>query len=363
MTDPSCKAAGTTASRVQERLQGYYETLVACHRRAVGRVGGTAVTRSVGGAAVRFWLAGERLPERVWPGLTHLPSAPEGAAVAWEILAWDEAEAGVPWPAAPWPEPAAAAKCKRVLPAGGEDFRIPEAADPAVQQFGALSARQAVWCTPDARTLPTHHCAAPFLLIFQWWIGAAGLRLLHAGCVGTEAGAVLLAGKGGAGKSTTALLCALDGMDYLSDDYCLIRAGPEPEAYCLFGTGKLHREHLASFPALASRAVDPGPDIYRKPVIFLARERLGRVVPSRRVKAVVAPHVVGTGPTRVIRITAAEALRALAPSTLWQLPGAEATAWAEMAALVRALPAYRLELGGDPAQTAGVVRALLESVA
>lgn len=351
------------AGRVARTLHAYCDALLEAHAQATVRAAGLDVRREVGGRAVRFRIAGERLVEAVWPALTHLPEVATGAATELDIVAWDERETGVARPSSPWREPPVGEMCRQVLPPGGEDFRFPGGEDPAVWMMACRSRRVSFWVKRDERALETHHRAAPFLLFFQWWAEESGLRLLHAGCVGTEAGAVVLVGRGGSGKSTTALLCALGGLDYLSDDYCLVQTTGTPEAFALYGTGKLHRDHLARFPELAARAVDPGPDIFRKPVIFLAKEWPERVVSRRRLLAVVAPQVVGSGPTRSVAIGPAEALRALGPSTLFQLPGgAHPQAWAELASLVRRLPCRRLELGGEVADVAPAVRRLIEEV-
>lgn len=351
------------AARVERTLYAYVDALLDAFSQVAGRLGGLDVVRDVGGRAVRFRIAGERLVAAIWPALAHLPEIAEGIATELEIVAWDEHEAGVGRPPTPWREPPPGQVCQQVLPAGGEDFRIPGGGDPTAWIFACRSRRLNFWIKHDDRPLETHHRAAPFLLLFHWWAEELGLRLLHAGCIGSEAGAVLLVGRGGAGKSTTALLCAAGGLDYLSDDYCLVRTSGTPEAFALYGTGKLHREHLARFPELAARAVDPGPDIFRKPVIFLTQAWPERVVSRRRLLAVVATQVVGVGPTRSARIGPAEALRALGPSTLFQLPGgASPQAWAELASLVRRLPCHRLELGGDVADVAPMVRRLIEEV-
>lgn len=358
MFDP---AGATRRAAVAKGLTVYFERLLAAHARATASA--KAVddrTVSVGEKAVRLRLAGAALVGAVRPALAHLPTLQAGQG-EFEIFAWDEAESGVRLPPPPWPEPSAY-DVQRVLPAGGEGFRIPGGDDGVSFAMMNVETRQAVWWTKDARALPTHHCAAPFMLIFQWWVGLTGLRLLHAGCVGTEAGAVLLVGKGGSGKSTTSLLCALAGMDYLSDDYCLVQAGANPEAFCLYNSGKLHRDHLKRFPELAARAVDPGPDIYQKPVIFMEDAFPGRVKASHSLRAVLAPQVTGGSQTRAVAIGSAEALRSLAPSTLLQMPHTDAGALADMGRLVKALPCYRLELGTDFTGVAPAVRTLIESL-
>ena len=61
------------------------------------------------------------------------------------------------------------------------------------------------------------------------------------------------------------------------------------------------------------------------------------------------------------RISAAEALRGLAPSTLFQMPADDVRAFRVMAGLVRQLPCFRLHLGLELDQIAPAVRSLLSN--
>ncbi len=74
----------------------------------------------------------------------------------------------------------------------------------------------------DAGTLSLHHRAAPLRGLFNWWLAGQGALAVHAACVGTPQGGVLVAGPGGSGKSTLAAACLLDGMRLLGDDYVAV---------------------------------------------------------------------------------------------------------------------------------------------
>ena len=67
---------------------------------------------------------------------------------------------------------------------------------------------------------------AASILVSQW-AGTVGLLPVHGGAVGVGGRGVLLAARGGGGKSTLAASCLLSGMDYVADDYILVNAeGP-----------------------------------------------------------------------------------------------------------------------------------------
>ncbi|HSJ02907.1 MAG: serine kinase [Verrucomicrobium sp.] len=350
-----------TESAVQDQLEGYFARLGASFQQVAGTVSPELFTRSLAGLTLRIQCSGPNFAQLLTRSLNHLPAVDPVQPASLEIFAWDIAATGVPAPVPPWSWPAGTKEVRFVLPKGGEAFRLQVFEQGALYILHSL-VRQQVYCwTPDARALPTYLHASPLLSPLHWWASSVGLNILHAGCVGTEEGAALLAGPGGSGKSTTALLSALEGLDYLSDDYSLVKLEPAPVAYCLYSSGKLHRNHLQRFPELASRSLDPGPDRHEKPVIFMHEHFPGQVATSRPLRAVLAPRVTGQPDTRLVPMPAAEALRALAPSTLFQLPLEGSGNLRPMASLVRALPCYRLDLGTDLSQIPRTIRQLLAS--
>lgn len=210
-----------------------------------------------------------------------------------------------------------------------------------------LGSRTAVFWTADIAGLPYWEDAAPLRTIFHWWTGSRGLQQIHAGAVGNASGGVLLVGKGGSGKSTSTLACLCAGMLYGGDDYVVVEVGDRVIAHSIYGSGKLQPRQLRHFDQLqaAVRYVPQEPD--EKAVVFpylIFPERVVRRIPIR---ALVVPVVKGPGATTVSPISRGEAMRALAPSTVYQLPGSSGDALARMSLLVRTVPAFRLEMGGS----------------
>ena len=62
---------------------------------------------------------------------------------------------------------------------------------------------------------------------------------------------MLLAGKGGSGKSTTALVCLHSSLVYAGDDYCLLATDDGPYVFSLYSTGKLNPDDVYRFSDLA----------------------------------------------------------------------------------------------------------------
>ena len=313
----------------------------------------------LGGRVVHLRTAGEALSNALLPALSHLPAVEDRDMVDLEIRAWDESESGIPAPAFPWQWARIEGTVRLVLPAGGEAFRIHAYEDGVMFFIYSLEARRAIFWTRDVRLVPTFFRAAPFLMLMHWWARESGLQLVHAGCVGTEQGVALIAGKGGSGKSTTSLLCTLAGMDYLSDDFCLVQAKPQREVISLYSSGKLHREHFARLPALAALALDPVPDAFDKPLIFMRDHFPQQVKPRAALRAVIVPQVAGTEHTHWEPLPVSVALRALTSSTMFQFSPDDGTAFRTMADVLRGLRCYRLYLGTQLEEIPVAVRAII----
>jgi len=180
--------------------------------------------------------------------------------------------------------------------------------------------------------------------------------------VGRPAGGVLLVGRGGSGKSNTALTMLNSDLRYLSDDYCLLALQPEPTVYSLYCTGKTHAADLERLPFLRA-AVSNGDRLdSQKAVYSLHTHFPHKLIDSFAVRAVVQPRVAAQDQTTVRRITPAQGLTGLAPSTLSQLPGIQPTDFAALVRLVRQVPSYQLEVGRDPAHLIATLTALVDAL-
>ena len=202
----------------------------------------------------------------------------------------------------------------------------------------------------DDDTFPYWEVGSPFRFLLHEWFAARGLQYVHGAAVGTEKGGVLLVGKGGSGKSTTALLCAAAGMQYAGDDYCLIDPA-RAWAHSLYNTGKLKGpEDYARLPQL--KGLSTNPDSFErggdgKGVYFLDAIWPDRVVAGMPLRAIVVPRVTGQAASSVEPCSAFDALVAMLPSTVAQLPAATNEDCDRMVALAEKLPTYLLHLGTD----------------
>ncbi|MEW6206965.1 MAG: serine kinase [Acidobacteriota bacterium] len=237
----------------------------------------------------------------------------------------------------------------------------------AVYQIGsnALSLldherREAIYWMSDARDIAPYERGAPLRALLHWWTSRHHMQMAHAAAVGNARGGVVLAGKGGLGKSTAALACLEAGMLYAGDDYVLLCDAPSPFVYSLYNSAKIDSASAARFPRLSPFIINRERAEDEKAVLFLRDTE--KAVAGFPLRALLAPRVTRTGKTKVEKISAIEGLKALAPSTIFQLPGAGRSAFDLLARLARQLPCFRIDLGSDVEEIPAVIEKLLSEI-
>ncbi|MDX2273741.1 MAG: hypothetical protein NW237_17565 [Cyanobacteriota bacterium] len=192
--------------------------------------------------------------------------------------------------------------------------------------------------------------AAPLVRILLWWLERKQLFFLHAAAVGTSQSCILIVGDGGAGKSTTALACWHQGMNYISDDFCMVSLEPDPRVFSLYNTGKLSLNSQKLF----ERLDQPLPSFsfwdHEKAVLFTAQHTPERVMPSLPIKAILMPQIVDSHSSQLILASPTQGIRTLAPSTLrilTSLAGSRDWTFTSIGKLVKQLPVYQFKVGQD----------------
>ncbi len=317
---------------------------------AVWDAGAGAVTHSVRLTGHRIDLTfSPDLEPRLMPALAHLKTESQGET-ALQVRAWDSHSGGTPLPATPWN--------RADYPDGGE-IRGPDTAsisiayrfDPGALSLFDRETGRAVFWIDSADRVPGWMAAAPFRTILPWFVAATGGQFVHGAGVGLDGRGVLVAGAGGSGKSTTALLCADAGLQFVGDDYVVV--GADGDLHAAYGSAKLDDASLALLPHLKPWVVNDDPEI-SKHVVMLSRARPESVVPRLRLEAILLPRLGRSDRSRFHPASASEALLALAPTTVFQLPGAGGPALRFMAELARRVPAYHLDLGPPDGVAAAV---------
>jgi hypothetical protein len=300
----------------------------------------------IGGLPVRIRFAGPAMEENVFPALSHLESAQGDSAPELTVHVWDCESSGVqpPLPSDVWND---CTPWGELTAARGSAVHASRLMDIGVYSVLDIAGGRAVYWANRAGQVPPYARAAALRSVFHVWMRARGRIFLHGAAVAVGGEGVLLAGKGGSGKSTTALLCALSGWQYLGDDYCLASAGPQPRAYSLYNSAKLSPDQWDRFAQWSG-----SPHAIRDPqsgkaVVFLAFDPAVRVIAEARLRAVVLPEIGGASRTVLSEESAAAAWKAMGPSTVLQLPGAGAQDLALIGRLARGVPCFRLQLGRD----------------
>jgi hypothetical protein len=214
---------------------------------------------------------------------------------------------------------------------------------------------RALFWVPAVKQLPYWEQGSPLLAILHWWVEQHERLLIHAAAVGNRDGAALIVGKSGSGKSTTSLACLSAGLLYLGDDYTIISLHPSPRVHSLYNTAKVDGNHVKSFPHLLPEIYNHEALAREKALLFLSRSYQRQIIRELKVRAILMPRVTGQVHTRLNRTSAAAALTALAPSTIFQLPRAGESNFKFVARFVSKLPCYVLECGTDLSRIPEVV--------
>lgn len=343
----------------REEASAFFATVHSVFEAAAHRCGVTTRIYSIGGYRVRLRFAGPPLLHALTPAFEHLRLEDE-AEFDLTIGLWDSASTGTRLPPPPWgPEDI----LTRTAVRNYVDTRIRVAYEPVQTILSVLDtdSNEGFFWIRDAAQLPLYQCGSPLLVPLHQWMSLHGRILVHGGAVGTAEGGVLLVGKGGSGKSTAALCCLGDPHSpllYAADDYGLVRCDPQPHFYSLYNSGKVNAADAHKHPLISS-AQYAGVLDSQKALYFLHAHFPEKISTGFPLRAIVLPRVTGQGTTRLSPASQAQAMLALAPSTLFQLPGSETSKFQGLGELVRSLPCYVLESGTDWQQIPQVLGGLV----
>lgn len=312
---------------------------------------------NIGGEKVCLRFAGSALISHFTRALEHIAAEPSNDP-GLTVCIWDDFSTQSRMPPPPWAGHAVYTRRGDVL--GFNNDRICTAYNWSAASLSILDKRNslALYWTYDARKLPSYEISAPLRTILHWWMNHHGLQFVHGGAVGTSHGGVLLAGKGGSGKSTTVLSCLSKDMLYVSDDYCLIATDP-PYAYSIYSSAKLNADNIQRVPHLMPTLSNRDSMDKEKAVFFLYPYFEKKITTGFPVRAILLPLIMEKKETTLTPASPMEALKALALSTMSQLAQAGRDSVQIMQHLVHQVPCYHIELGTDLSQIPDVILSLL----
>lgn len=337
---PSIGVDGAPAARA---AQFFEEALRAFDRAATAR-GLVGERIAIAGHAAELRFAGPALHSRLFPALAHLRSGAGRASLA--VSAFDSASTGVRMPPPPW-GPDGVRERGEVDGLRDGPWRIAfNVGSGMLVAHDRDRGRALVW-TRDADAVPYYETASPLRPLFAWWLSDLGLQVVHAAGVGTAGRGVILTGRGGSGKTTTALLCVQAGWAYAGDNNLVLELGGRLRGHALYASATVRPGTLERMPGLRARLRNARRLDEEKGLLFVDDRGGAVMLPSFDVEAILLPRVVGDGATRTEPADAGACMAALAPSSILPLPGAAHESFARLAAIARAAPAHHVLLGSD----------------
>jgi hypothetical protein len=315
---------------------------------AAARSSGEAVVDlAIAEACVRLRIVGTTLVEPVLSALLHRRATP-CIAPDLTIFVFDKASTGF-----------TPSIVKSFNPRGGNasaiatwthaNLRLMYRHEPMPSLLGFDQTRNvALLWIDDAVDIPRWDRCRPLLQLLHWWLACGDWQPVHAAAVcGTEGG-VLIAGKGGTGKSTAALACLRAGWRYAGDDFVLVNCTPRPRVENLFGTARLRTDMLARFPGLQSAVTNyECVGGYEKADLLLTKIYPLSSFSGFSIRAILLPRYGGSADCGFRRARHPEAMQSLAPTTMMMLHGDASASFRRIAAFIAATPAYWFDVGGD----------------
>jgi hypothetical protein len=319
------------------------------------------------GRVIALELANDEMAQKIWPALEPARRAVDGRVQpALRVRLWDSRTTGIRMVARPWSESAFVERGE-IRGFNDERYRTAYNLGSEILSVYDHAARRAYFWTPDARTIPYWETANPLRSIFAWWLEHEGVQTVHAAGIARGDDGLLLTGRGGSGKSTTALLAVRAGFEYAGDNNVAIEPAPgaagENVHVChpLYDTASVHAANLDRLPHLRAHVRNAGrPD--EKSLVFMRDAAPGRAARSFRIRAILLPRVTRLARTVIARATASQALLALAPSTIFSIPLARELGLRRLGAFVRTVPAFDLALAPDVDRIPALLDELLGSL-
>ncbi|MDP3175394.1 MAG: glycosyltransferase, partial [Phenylobacterium sp.] len=354
-TPPETMPADLQRSEADQRA--FYDAVMDRTRQALAAAGEIERFISVAGVDIRLIFAGPRLDEEFMPAISHLERGPISAPDA-TLYVWDSASTGVEMIPPPCPRTSFTDRGD----IWGFSSQVVRSAfhwsEYSVNLLDVPSGVGIYWID-TTQNLPYWARSSPMRTLFHWLMEQRGLQLVHAAAIGDADGGVLVTGKGGVGKSSTALAGLAAGMRYIGDDYLVVGLEPEPTAYTLYATAKLEPHQAQRFPELAALAEGQRPAEGEKVVLNLYPSHADQIVTSLPIKWVLTPRFGDGEETTFEPVSAVELHRAAAFTTMSQLPHAGRKTHDFIGRLIAATPRQRIALGRDIPGVPRAIAALL----
>lgn len=322
--------------------------------RASARDGISAWHQKVAEIDIRFeWPSSQNAPP-LKRALAHLP---EARSSDWTIHVWNDSQASQRLPVPDWR-----------MREGQINNRLPVCCRPGLvslieEWLGAHawveSTRREAWvCYRDADRLHRYEQASPCRGVLHHILAGNNVQIVHASAFAGSSGAVMLAGPGGSGKSSTALRALQAGYGYIADDLCAIATTHPVRIVSLYHAAKLRASNLPAFPGWAPHVVTYEEDDETSAACFLGEVCPERLVVGAPLQAILLPRITGRRQTTLEKAGIRDVLAGVLPWTVDQLPGAGQEIVRHVFHGLARVPAWHLSLGSDEAGILAAVEPL-----
>lgn len=189
---------------------------------------------------------------------------------------------------------------------------------------------------------------------FAFWTKHSDKFLLHAAAVGYNGEGFLVVGRGGRGKSTFAVSCLAEGLDFVSDDYTLITGSGALEAMPLYSCVSVRQDMYEKMPQLG----EPAARILDKPLFEIPGEKYCKKL---KIRGIIMPLVAGEAEPSIYPIAPSNAMAQLIGSTITQLESRHDTVLIQkMSARLAGLPVYEMRMSTDLKKNPAFLRSFIE---
>lgn len=297
----------------------------------------------IAGERIRLVFAGPALVPLMLPALAHRLAPAEGEP-ALVLHVWDSHSTGIEI----CPPPVA----RHCFSERGDIWTFHSQRLPSAFHWSEFSLNLmdldrgiGIFWVRTPKGLPYWTQASPFRTLLHWWMASKGHQLVHAAAVGLPEAGVLITGRGGVGKSSTALACLDAGLAYAGDDYVLLTmTGGRLVAHSLYRTAKVNLADTDRFARFSPRILGENATAGDAKAVMFLDEGLVSELP---IVAAVTPRFGTQAATVTEPIAPAFLTGAATYTTLAQLPHAGQATFDAIAQALALVPGHRLVLGQD----------------
>jgi hypothetical protein len=308
------------------------------------------------GGAVLLTYSSDILERNLFKAFEHLEMTPADAETAFTIYACDTDVLNSDLPGYAWLQEISRNKDEIVTYNSGDLHALYNPKSGIFSLFDN-GGNRGFYYLPKAGDLPFYEKAAPMRMLLHWWCEKSGLVLVHAAAIGGDRAAVLLAGKCGTGKSTTAMLAARNGFKFLGDDYVILENQSGSVVRSAYNSVKFRWEMLERMPEAGELSMNNQKD--EKGYFYLLDHQPEDLAISMPLKAVLLPVIEGGQKTSFERVAQSRGLMGLAASSIFQMPGSGKQTLKTLARILKDLPVYQMSLGKDNAEIMDALKRFL----